>query len=205
MKHVHFWTRVFGIPTLYEEPDNLRLIGNLLGGYIDYDNKEFLWGKMRILFTHDISKPLLPERCVFLSQSIEPSLKFQYERLQGRCSICNLITHACVWCEERSAISPVIRSLNFANSAPPPVVDKRPILQGSSSSSAVNIGIDGVVDPSPDVLVAVSAKRKAGRPLGQKNKVPRPSKTLAAPPLRVTTSKFDKGKVGPNDKGKEIV
>ncbi|KAL6145107.1 hypothetical protein ACLB2K_055795 [Fragaria x ananassa] len=110
MKHVRFWTRVTCIPPLYEEPDNLRLVGNLLGGFIDYDKKEFLR-----------------------------------------------------------------------------------VLQAESLGLSEN-DMDSTL---------ISSKRKVGKPLGQKNKVPRPLRTPAAPPLRITTPKFDRGKAGPNDRGNE--
>ncbi|XP_062020791.1 uncharacterized protein LOC133737199 [Rosa rugosa] len=104
MKHVRIWVRVSGIPSLYEEPDNFTLIGNLLGGFLDYDKKEFRKGIIRIFFLHDISKPILLERRIFSAKGIELLLKFQFEHHKGRCSQCGLITHSGAKCEEPNVV-----------------------------------------------------------------------------------------------------
>ncbi|XP_024187908.1 uncharacterized protein LOC112192413 [Rosa chinensis] len=96
-KHLRVWARVSGIPPLYEESENLTLIGNLLGGFLDYD-KEFKKGLNRIFFSHDVSKPILLERKVYLDVGVEPILQFHFEHLQGRCSQCGLVTHTGIAC-----------------------------------------------------------------------------------------------------------
>ncbi|KAK9922557.1 hypothetical protein M0R45_031018 [Rubus argutus] len=37
MKHLRFWVKVKGISPAFEELTNFKLIGDLLGGYLDYD------------------------------------------------------------------------------------------------------------------------------------------------------------------------
>ncbi|PRQ48309.1 hypothetical protein RchiOBHm_Chr2g0109251 [Rosa chinensis] len=117
MKHVHIWVRVSGIPPLYEEPDNFTLIGNLLGGFLDYDKKELWKGVIRIFFLHDISKPILFERIIFLVIGVEPLLKFQFEYLKGKCSQCGLITHSGAKCEDPNAAISTPRVLHFSGSS----------------------------------------------------------------------------------------
>ncbi|XP_024162597.1 uncharacterized protein LOC112169774 [Rosa chinensis] len=122
MKHVRMWVRVSDIPPLYEEPGNFILIGNLLGGYLDYDKREFRKGIVLILFSHDISKPIILERRVFLAPSIEPILQFQFEHLKGRCPQCGLITHSGAKCEEPNTAVYAPRVLKFVVAPLPPVV-----------------------------------------------------------------------------------
>ncbi|KAM5557576.1 hypothetical protein ABKV19_024782 [Rosa sericea] len=112
-KHLRVWVRISGIPPLYEEPENFTLIGNLLGDFLDYDKKEFKKGVIWIFFTHDISKPFLLERKVFLDAGVEPVLQFQFEHLKGRCSQCGLVTHAGIPCEEPNTTISTPRVLNF--------------------------------------------------------------------------------------------
>ncbi|PRQ55096.1 hypothetical protein RchiOBHm_Chr1g0320861 [Rosa chinensis] len=142
MKHIRIWVRVSGIPPLYEEPDNLILVGNLLGGYLDYDKKEFRKGIVRILFSHDISKPVLLERRVFLATGVEPTLKFQFEHLKGRCSQCGLITHSGEKCEEPNAVVSTPRVLRFGGGPP---------ISGEGFSFSAQSNIDLPL-PSPTIL-----------------------------------------------------
>ncbi|KAK9901849.1 hypothetical protein M0R45_001908 [Rubus argutus] len=68
MRHLRFWVKVEGISPTFEEPVNFKLIGDLLGGYLDYDK-------------------------MMLRQGVEALLKFTYEHLIGRCKKCSLLSH----------------------------------------------------------------------------------------------------------------
>lgn len=108
----------FAIPPRYEVPKNFKLIGNLLGGYIDYDKTEFKKGVVCILFSQDISKLVLMERFVFLEEGAEPLLQFSYDHLKSRCSLCGLVTHVGARCEEPHLVDQTrAMDLGFAGSS----------------------------------------------------------------------------------------
>ncbi|KAL6193852.1 hypothetical protein ACLB2K_034936 [Fragaria x ananassa] len=113
MCHVRMWVIVSLIPPRYEEPDNLCFFGNLLGGYLDYDRTEFRKGVMKILFTHDIYKPVHLERQVHLDPGVEPMLRLNFLQLLGRCSVCNMITHAGKKCDGTHTVLGTSRGINF--------------------------------------------------------------------------------------------
>ena len=33
MRHIRYWVKIEGIPPAFEEPENFKLIGDLLGGF----------------------------------------------------------------------------------------------------------------------------------------------------------------------------
>lgn len=41
IRHVCYWVKIEGIPPMFEEPENLKLIGDLLRGFLDYDKDLF--------------------------------------------------------------------------------------------------------------------------------------------------------------------
>ena len=119
IKSLLMWVVVSEIPPLYEEPENFRLIGNLLGGFVDYDSEEKKKnGIVKILFQHDLSKSILLERKIMLDVGIEPVLRFEFLHLQGRCSKCGLVTHVGAPCAETPMFS-VACTLNFGGVTPP--------------------------------------------------------------------------------------
>ncbi|KAL6146486.1 hypothetical protein ACLB2K_057165 [Fragaria x ananassa] len=143
MRHVRMWVIVSLIPPWYEEPDNLRLIGNLLEGYLDYDRTEFRKGVMKILFTHEIHKPLLLERC----------------------SVCNMITHAGEKCDGTHTGSGYAFSAKpitgvAINPAPvvssTPVVKRKPACGFGNSTLEIEVAFD--LETSPIVLEAAVGK-----------------------------------------------
>lgn len=48
MRHVQYWVKIEGIPLAFEEPYNFKLIGDLLGGFLDYDKDLFKQGVVLI-------------------------------------------------------------------------------------------------------------------------------------------------------------
>ncbi|KAL6201479.1 hypothetical protein ACLB2K_025193 [Fragaria x ananassa] len=92
MRYVRMWVIISLIPPQYKEPYNLRFISNLLGEYLDYDCIEFRKGVMKILFTHDIYKPVLLERQIHLDPGVEPMLNFNFLHLLGTCFVYNMTT-----------------------------------------------------------------------------------------------------------------
>lgn len=93
LRHIRFWVKVEGISPAFEEPANFRLIGDLLGGYLDYDKMKFRQGIVRLFIQHDISKPVFLSRVVKFMEGVESLLKFTFEHLVGRCKKCFLISH----------------------------------------------------------------------------------------------------------------
>ena len=72
IKFILMWVVVTEIPPLYDESSNFRLIGNLLGGFEDYDIDEYKKNRVvKILFLHDLSKPILLDRKVMLDAGVE--------------------------------------------------------------------------------------------------------------------------------------
>ncbi|KAK9938895.1 hypothetical protein M0R45_015607 [Rubus argutus] len=76
-----------------EEPTNFKMIGDLLGGFLDYDKPLFSKGIVRIFIWHDLSKPILLKRVLMFDPRVEPMLTFAYKHLVGHCKFCGLITH----------------------------------------------------------------------------------------------------------------
>ncbi|KAK9907816.1 hypothetical protein M0R45_000511 [Rubus argutus] len=69
------------------------MIGDLLGGFLDYDKPLFSKGIVRIFIRHDLSKPILLKRVLMFDPRAEPMLTFAYKHLVGHCKFCGLITH----------------------------------------------------------------------------------------------------------------
>lgn len=93
MRHLRFWVKVEGISPAFEEPANFKLIGDLLGGFLDYDKRMLQQGIVRLFIQHDISKPVFLSRAVKFMEGVEALLKFTFEHLVGRCKKCSLLSH----------------------------------------------------------------------------------------------------------------
>jgi hypothetical protein len=102
LRHLRFWVKVEGISPAFEEPANFRLIGDLLGGYLDYDKLMLRQGTVRLFIQHDISKPIFLSRVVKFMEGVEVLLKFTFEHLVGRCKRCFLLSHVGEQCSSVS-------------------------------------------------------------------------------------------------------
>jgi hypothetical protein len=69
------------------------LIGDVLGGFLDYNKALFKQGVVRIFLLNDVSKPIFLPRAIRLVEGVEPLLHFTFEHLVGRCKRCDLFSH----------------------------------------------------------------------------------------------------------------
>ncbi|KAK9911859.1 hypothetical protein M0R45_035742 [Rubus argutus] len=96
MWHVRYWVKIEGIPPAIEEPENFKLIGDLLRGFLDYDKALFKQGVVRVFLQYDVSIPIFLSIVIRLVEGVKPLLHFTFEHLVGRCKICKhcgLISH----------------------------------------------------------------------------------------------------------------
>ncbi|KAL6198457.1 hypothetical protein ACLB2K_028246 [Fragaria x ananassa] len=148
MCHVRMWVIISFIPPRYEEPYNLRLIRNLLGGYLDYDCTEFRKGVMKILFTHDIYKPVVLERQIHLDPGVEPMLKYNFLHLLGRCLVYNMTTHAREKCDGTHTVLGTSGGINFGAQPKP----------GYAFSTKLPVGV--AINTTPEVSSSPVVKSK---------------------------------------------
>lgn len=80
-------------------------IGNFLGQYLDYDDKQnsSLWmSYMRIRVMIDINKPLKCTKKIRKEGGDATIVKFKYERLHAFCHICGFLGHNEDYCRKLS-------------------------------------------------------------------------------------------------------
>ncbi|KAL6181659.1 hypothetical protein ACLB2K_048309 [Fragaria x ananassa] len=226
MRHVRMWVIVSLIPPRYEEPDNLRSIGNLLGGYLDYDRTECIVYNM---ITHAREKCDGTHTILGTSRSIN----FGAQPKPGYAFSAKPITNVAINPMLVVSLSPVVKRKHVVASdleTSPIVVEadvgkdvilsttpskKRGRNEGCSPSpKKIKTVLGGkllkqqteslsLVDIRGDDEPLVTLKKKLGRRLSSRNKVPRSTKkTKALLRIAYPIAAKEGDKASPSAKGK---
>jgi hypothetical protein len=96
-----FWSRIYDLPLKLRSDAMARKLGDLIGEFVDVDNKEGNRnGKfLRVKVSIDLRKPL-KRGTVITYQGKELRVYFKYERLPTFCYICGRIGHQIKDCED---------------------------------------------------------------------------------------------------------
>ncbi|KAG2266801.1 hypothetical protein Bca52824_073880 [Brassica carinata] len=102
MNYIPLWVQIRGIPLQFMNREVILYIARIMGQYIQMEYNEETGGRLefvRVRLNWNINRPLRFQRNFQFAAGINTLLKFQYERLQGFCEVCGLLTHdtgACV-------------------------------------------------------------------------------------------------------------
>ncbi|MCI00644.1 zinc CCHC-type-like protein, partial [Trifolium medium] len=101
MHSSEFWARVYDLPLKLRSNEMAKKLGDLLGSFVDVDNKESsrLGKFLRVKTTIDLRKPL-KRGTVIKYQGKSLRVYFKYERLPTFCFVCGKIGHLIKDCED---------------------------------------------------------------------------------------------------------
>ncbi|CAN0913472.1 hypothetical protein LINGRAHAP2_LOCUS27950 [Linum grandiflorum] len=96
LTQIPLWVQVHQLPFGYFSESVGRALGNFVGRYLDYDEKNAIAypdAYMRIRVELDVRRPLQKERLVTLHGGRYVTCQFRYKRLHTFCFICGILGH----------------------------------------------------------------------------------------------------------------
>ncbi|XP_019165703.1 PREDICTED: uncharacterized protein LOC109161666 [Ipomoea nil] len=111
LNSVDLWVQVSDIPQGYRTVKVLERIGDYVGVFLRYDERNFerQWTSFyRVRITHDVSKPLKRRMKMILRDGSSTWINFKYERLHMFCFFCGRMGHTDKFCLQarRSLLKP---------------------------------------------------------------------------------------------------
>ena len=168
-----FWVQVHGLPPIWYNKENIKLVGNKAGSVVVVDFSESpsgIWQRFaRVRVNVNVNKPLCPGVFLPRHERTDIWISLKYERLPEYCLRCGILGHTEVHCETNKVFLTNEFGRKFPafgewlhcgnDKTPPGIYEKPPITQ---AIPVLEVMVPDQVQNASLVQVAVQASETAG-------------------------------------------